>query len=85
VVGVKEEEAGVTRRWFFSSFPQPLVVPTSIQLAARQQVPVKRPNSTNVSNSTVPADDATDVPIDAGLVATFSEPVVAGTGTIELW
>jgi methionine-rich copper-binding protein CopC len=31
-----------------------------------------------------PADNATDVPIDANLVATFSEPVVKGTGTITL-
>ncbi len=31
-----------------------------------------------------PADNATNVPIGADLVATFSEPVVAGSGSIEL-
>ncbi len=35
--------------------------------------------------SKVPADNATEVPLAANLVATFSEPVVAGTGNIELW
>jgi hypothetical protein len=35
--------------------------------------------------ATQPADDATGVPVDANLVATFSEPVVAGSGgTITL-
>jgi methionine-rich copper-binding protein CopC len=34
--------------------------------------------------ATSPADNATDVPADATLVANFSEPVVAGTGTITL-
>jgi hypothetical protein len=33
----------------------------------------------------VPADDATDVVVSSNLVATFSEPVQAGTGNIELW
>jgi autotransporter-associated beta strand protein len=32
-----------------------------------------------------PANNATDVALDTNLVATFSEPVVAGTGNIELW
>jgi autotransporter-associated beta strand protein len=32
-----------------------------------------------------PADGSASVVLDANLVATFSEPVVAGTGTIELW
>ena len=35
--------------------------------------------------STAPADNATDVALAANLVATFSEPVVKGTGNIELW
>jgi methionine-rich copper-binding protein CopC len=35
--------------------------------------------------STTPADNATDVAVGADLVATFSEPVVAGTGNVELW
>lgn len=35
--------------------------------------------------ATTPADDATAAPVGADLVATFSEPVVAGTGNIELW
>ena len=34
---------------------------------------------------TSPADDATEAPVGANLVATFSEPVIAGTGDIELW
>ena len=34
--------------------------------------------------TTSPADNATAVPIDANLVATFSEPVVKGTGTLTL-
>jgi len=34
--------------------------------------------------ATSPADDATDVLVDANLVANFSEPVVRGTGTITL-
>jgi hypothetical protein len=34
--------------------------------------------------ATSPADNATDVLVDANLVATFSEPVVKGTGTITL-
>ncbi|MFM7183135.1 MAG: Ig-like domain-containing protein [Verrucomicrobiales bacterium] len=34
--------------------------------------------------SLAPADDATGVLVDANLVATFSEPVVKGTGTITL-
>lgn len=32
-----------------------------------------------------PADGSASVTLDANLVATFSEPVVAGTGNIELW
>ncbi len=34
--------------------------------------------------ATAPADDATDVPVTANLVATFNEPVFAGTGGITL-
>ncbi len=34
--------------------------------------------------TTNPADNATAVPIDANLVATFSEPIVKGTGTITI-
>ena len=34
---------------------------------------------------TRPSDDATEAPVGADLVATFSEPVIAGTGIIELW
>jgi hypothetical protein len=34
--------------------------------------------------ATSPADDATDVLVDANLVANFSEPVAKGTGTITL-
>lgn len=35
---------------------------------------------------TSPADDATEAPVGANLVATFSEPVIAGAGgNIELW
>jgi methionine-rich copper-binding protein CopC len=37
-----------------------------------------------VITTTNPADNATDVPVAANLVATFSEPVVKGTGTITL-
>jgi hypothetical protein len=32
-----------------------------------------------------PADDSPAVPLASNLVATFSEPVTAGTGNIELW
>ena len=32
-----------------------------------------------------PRNDATGVPINANLSATFTEPVIAGTGRIELW
>ena len=32
-----------------------------------------------------PADNSTGVAVGANMVATFSEPVVAGTGNIELW
>lgn len=35
--------------------------------------------------ATTPADNATEALASANLVATFSEPVVAGTGSIELW
>jgi hypothetical protein len=35
--------------------------------------------------ATSPADDAPEAPVSANLVATFSEPVVKGAGTIELW
>jgi methionine-rich copper-binding protein CopC len=35
--------------------------------------------------STTPADNATDVAASADLVASFSEPVDAGSGIIELW
>jgi methionine-rich copper-binding protein CopC len=38
-----------------------------------------------VITGTSPADEALAVPPDADLVATFSEPVVAGSGNIELW
>jgi methionine-rich copper-binding protein CopC len=34
--------------------------------------------------TTNPADNATDVPVAANLVATFSEPVAKGTGTVTL-
>jgi hypothetical protein len=34
--------------------------------------------------ATAPADDTTGVPVDANLVASFSEPVVAGTGFITI-
>ncbi|MDA0767256.1 MAG: sulfatase-like hydrolase/transferase [Verrucomicrobia bacterium] len=34
--------------------------------------------------STDPADDATEVPVDTNLTATFSSPVVAAAGTIEI-
>ena len=34
--------------------------------------------------TTNPADNATDVPVAANLIATFSEPVVKGTGTVTL-
>jgi methionine-rich copper-binding protein CopC len=37
-----------------------------------------------VITTTSPADNATGVPVAANLVATFSEPVVKGTGTITL-
>ena len=37
-----------------------------------------------VITTTNPADNATDVPVAANLIATFSEPVVKGTGTITL-
>jgi methionine-rich copper-binding protein CopC len=37
-----------------------------------------------VISATSPADNATGVPVDANLVATFSEPVVKGTGMITL-
>jgi methionine-rich copper-binding protein CopC len=42
-------------------------------------------NAAPVIVSTTPADNATDAAIGADLVATFSEPVVAGTGNIQLW
>jgi hypothetical protein len=35
--------------------------------------------------ATTPATDATHVPVDADLVAAFSETITAGTGTITLW
>jgi methionine-rich copper-binding protein CopC len=35
--------------------------------------------------SRIPADDATNARVAANLVVTFSEPVLAGTGAIELW
>ncbi|MCU0780722.1 MAG: Ig-like domain-containing protein, partial [Akkermansiaceae bacterium] len=35
--------------------------------------------------ATTPADNEIEAPVATDLVATFSEPVVAGTGTIELW
>jgi methionine-rich copper-binding protein CopC len=38
-----------------------------------------------VITGTSPADNALAVPPDADLVATFSEAVVAGSGTIQLW
>jgi hypothetical protein len=38
-----------------------------------------------VLTGTSPAAGATAVPVDANLVATFSEPVLAGSGSIELW
>ncbi|MCU0750849.1 MAG: Ig-like domain-containing protein, partial [Akkermansiaceae bacterium] len=38
-----------------------------------------------VITATSPANGAISVPPDADLVATFSEAVVAGSGTIELW
>jgi autotransporter-associated beta strand protein len=38
-----------------------------------------------VITSTTPADNATDAPLGGDLVATFSEPVSAGAGEIELW
>jgi hypothetical protein len=34
---------------------------------------------------TSPAGNAAEAPVGANLIATFSEPVIAGTGTIELW
>nr|MCU0749697.1 Ig-like domain-containing protein [Akkermansiaceae bacterium] len=37
-----------------------------------------------VITTTSPADNATSVPIDANLVANFSEPVLKGTGTITI-
>jgi len=42
-------------------------------------------NAAPVISGTSPASGATDFPPDGNLVATFSEPVVAGTGMIELW
>jgi hypothetical protein len=44
-----------------------------------------RPLPAPVIVATTPADDATEAPVSANLAATFSEPVIAGTGTIELW
>jgi hypothetical protein len=35
--------------------------------------------------STLPADNAVDVAVDADLAFTFSEAVLAGTGTISVW
>ena len=35
--------------------------------------------------ATTPTTDATNVPVDANLVAAFSETIMAGTGTISLW
>lgn len=35
--------------------------------------------------STTPANNATEAPVAGALVVTFSEPVVAGAGSIQLW
>ena len=56
--------------------------PSGNSTAAAAFVPA---SASPVLTSVSPADNAINVAIGANLVANFSEPVVAGTGNVELW
>jgi hypothetical protein len=56
--------------------------PNSPEASAAAFVPA---NAAPVIIERIPADDSTEAPVAADLVAIFSEPVIAGDGTIELW
>ena len=56
--------------------------PTSPVASAAVFVPA---TAAPVITGTSPAAGATSVPVDTNLTATFSEPVAAGSGSIELW
>ena len=56
--------------------------PSSPQNSAAAFAPA---SASPVLISTIPGNNATEVPVAANLEATFSEPVVAGSGSVELW